>query len=51
MLACRVIVAEEFGVNIKMGPLAKQIYDEVQAKPELAKKDFSVVYRYLGGKE
>ena len=43
--------AEEFGINIRMGPLAKQVYDEVQAKPELKTKDFSVVYRYLGGKE
>ena len=43
--------AEEFGINIRMGPLAKQVYDEVQAKPELKSKDFSVVYRYLGGKE
>jgi 3-hydroxyisobutyrate dehydrogenase len=43
--------AEEFGINIRMGPLARTVYDEVQAKPELKTKDFSVVYRYLGGKE
>jgi len=42
---------EEFGVKIRMGPLAKQVYDEVQSDPDLKGKDFSVVYRYLGGKE
>jgi len=42
---------EEFGVKIEMGEQAKKIYDAVQAKPELKSKDFSVVYRYLGGKE
>jgi 3-hydroxyisobutyrate dehydrogenase len=42
---------EEFDVKIKMGPLAREVYDEVQNNPELKGKDFSVVYRYLGGKE
>lgn len=43
--------AEEFSVNVRLGPLAQQVYDEVQSKPKLRTKDFSVVYRYLEGKE
>jgi len=42
---------DEFDVKIRLGPLAKEVYDEVQADPELKGKDFSVVYRHLGGKE
>jgi 3-hydroxyisobutyrate dehydrogenase len=42
---------EEFGIKNRMGPVAKQIYDEVQADEKLKTKDFSVVYRYMGGKE
>lgn len=41
----------EFGIKNRMGPVAKQIYDEVQADEKLKTKDFSVVYRYMGGKE
>ncbi|KAF2396544.1 3-hydroxyisobutyrate dehydrogenase mitochondrial precursor [Trichodelitschia bisporula] len=42
---------EEFGVDVRIGPVAKQIYDAVQADENCKGKDFSVVYRYLGGKE
>ena len=42
---------KEFGVKIRMGSSARQVYDEVQADPQLKTKDFSVIYRYLGGKE
>ncbi|TID25934.1 3-hydroxyisobutyrate dehydrogenase [Venturia nashicola] len=42
---------DEFGIKNRMGPVAKQIYDEVQADAKLKGKDFSVVYRYMGGKE
>jgi 3-hydroxyisobutyrate dehydrogenase len=42
---------DEAGVKIRLGHEARTVYDEVQATPELKTKDFSVVYRYLGGKE
>jgi len=50
-LKLAIAACEEFGVKIRMGPLAKQVYDEVQADEKLKGKDFSVVYRYMGGKE
>jgi 3-hydroxyisobutyrate dehydrogenase len=43
--------AEEFGVRVVMGPVAKSIYDEAEKDVKCKGKDFSVVYRYLGGKE
>jgi 3-hydroxyisobutyrate dehydrogenase len=42
---------EDADVNVRMGPLARQIYEEVMVNPELKGKDFSVVYRHMGGKE
>jgi 3-hydroxyisobutyrate dehydrogenase len=42
---------DDIGIKNRMGPVAKQIYDEVQADDKLKRKDFSVVYRYIGGKE
>jgi len=50
-LKLAIAACEQFGVKIRMGPMAKQVYDEVQADEKLKTKDFSVVYRYLGGKE
>jgi len=41
----------EFGVQVKMGPVAQELYDAVEKDPNCKGKDFSVVYRYLGGKE
>jgi len=43
--------ADEFGVKLVMGPVAKGLYDEVEKDAQCKGKDFSVVYRYLGGKE
>ncbi|KAK5014829.1 hypothetical protein LTR39_002939 [Cryomyces antarcticus] len=43
--------AEEAGIQVALGPYARDIYDAVQANPECQGKDFSVVYRHLGGKE
>lgn len=43
--------AEEFGVEVVMGPVAKSLYDEAEKDARCKGKDFSVVYRYLGGKE
>jgi len=43
--------AKEAGIKVGLGEVAKQIYDETDANPACKGKDFSVVYRYLGGKE
>lgn len=43
--------AKDAGVKLSLGEHAKQLYDEVEADPNCKGKDFSVVYRYLGGKE
>jgi len=43
--------AKEAGIKTVLGEPAKQLYDETDADPNCKGKDFSVVYRYLGGKE
>jgi 3-hydroxyisobutyrate dehydrogenase-like beta-hydroxyacid dehydrogenase len=42
---------EDAGVRTELGGKARDVYDAVEASEELKKKDFSVVYRWLGGKE
>jgi len=34
-----------------LGQKAREVYDAIQADENLTTKDFSVVYRWLGGKE
>ncbi|KAF1810399.1 3-hydroxyisobutyrate dehydrogenase mitochondrial precursor [Eremomyces bilateralis CBS 781.70] len=43
--------AHEAGVKIVLGDVAKQLYDAVEKDEKCKGRDFSVVYRYLGGKE
>lgn len=43
--------AKEAGVTIGLGEHARDIYDGAEADPKCRGKDFSVIYRYLGGKE
>ncbi|KAF2744292.1 hypothetical protein M011DRAFT_429720 [Sporormia fimetaria CBS 119925] len=43
--------AKEAGVKLALGDHAKALYDEVEQAENCKGKDFSVVYRYLGGKE
>ncbi|EME78594.1 uncharacterized protein MYCFIDRAFT_56858 [Pseudocercospora fijiensis CIRAD86] len=42
--------ATEHGIVPRLGTHAKDIYQAVEMDPELKGKDFSVVYRYVGGK-
>lgn len=42
--------ATESGILPELGVFAKEIYQAVEANEDLKGKDFSVVYRYLGGK-
>lgn len=43
--------AKEAGVKATLGEQAKAMYDEVEKHEHCKGRDFSVVYRYLGGKE
>lgn len=43
--------AKEAGVKLALGDHAKTFYDEVEKAPDCKGRDFSVVYRHLGGKE
>ena len=43
--------ADGFNVKLYLGLPAKQLYDEVEKVPTCKGKDFSVIYRYIGGKE
>ncbi|KAF2009927.1 hypothetical protein BU24DRAFT_427958 [Aaosphaeria arxii CBS 175.79] len=43
--------AKESGIKLALGDQAKAFYDEVEAAENCKGRDFSVVYRHLGGKE
>lgn len=39
--------AEDAGIEPRLGPVARELYNMVESNPELKGKDFSVVYRWL----
>lgn len=43
--------AQEYGARIELGEVAAKVYDGACAAEACKGKDFSVIYRYLGGKE
>ena len=43
--------AKEAGIKLALGDHAKAFYDEVELAENCKGRDFSVVYRHLGGKE
>ena len=43
--------AEEANVRLALGESARQLYEAAEKAPDCKGKDFSVVYRFLGGKE
>lgn len=43
--------AEEAGVTLGLGEPARKLYDAAESDERCKGKDFSVVYRYLGGRE
>lgn len=43
--------AEEYRLSVEMGKTARKIYEDVESDLKYRPKDFSVVYRYIGGKE
>jgi 3-hydroxyisobutyrate dehydrogenase len=42
---------DDDGVKTELGQKAKEVYDQIEKDPTLKVKDFSVVYRWLKGKE
>jgi 3-hydroxyisobutyrate dehydrogenase-like beta-hydroxyacid dehydrogenase len=42
---------DDAGIKLALGQKAREVYDAIQADENLTTKDFSVVYRWLGGKE
>ena len=42
---------EDAGVRTELGAKAREVYDAIEGTTSMKSKDFSVVYRWLGGKE
>lgn len=43
--------AEEVGARLELGVKARTVYERVENDDHCRGKDFSVVYRWLGGRE
>ncbi|KAI1336588.1 NAD binding domain of 6-phosphogluconate dehydrogenase-domain-containing protein [Xylariaceae sp. FL0016] len=50
-LKLAIVAAEEANAELKLGDKARAVYEEAEKKGECKGRDFSVVYRFLGGKE
>ncbi|KAI6778482.1 3-hydroxyisobutyrate dehydrogenase-like protein [Emericellopsis cladophorae] len=50
-LRLAMVAAKEAGAEMKLADKAFEVYEDAEKKEECAGRDFSVVYRYLGGKE
>lgn len=50
-LRLALVAAEEAGAQMELGDTAFKVYEEASAREDCKGRDFSVVYRYLGGKE
>lgn len=50
-LKLAITAAKEFGASTQLGDTAAQLYGEVEKAENCRGRDFSVVYRYIGGKE
>lgn len=50
-LGLAIRAAEEVGARLEMGRKAKEVYENVEQDERCKGKDFSVVYRWLGGNE
>lgn len=46
-----IVAAQEADARLELGDRAKQVYAEAEKLDDCKGRDFSVVYRYLGGKE
>ena len=50
-LRLAMMAATEAGANMKLADTAFKVYEDAEKQEKCAGRDFSVVYRYLGGKE
>ncbi|KAI1190122.1 NAD binding domain of 6-phosphogluconate dehydrogenase-domain-containing protein [Nemania serpens] len=50
-LKLAIVAAEEANAKLELGARAREVYEEAEKVPSCQGKDFSVIYRFLGGKE
>lgn len=50
-LRLAIMAAQEAGANMRLADTAYKVYEDAEKVDECSGRDFSVVYRYLGGKE
>lgn len=50
-LGLAIIAAQEAGARLELAPKAHEVYTAASEQEDCRGRDFSVVYRYLGGKE
>lgn len=50
-LKLAIMAAEEAGARLELGEKAREVYESAEAEEKCKGRDFSVVYRWLGGKE
>jgi 3-hydroxyisobutyrate dehydrogenase len=50
-LKLAIVAAQEAGARLELAQKAKDVYENAEAQEQCKGRDFSVVYRYLGGQE
>jgi 3-hydroxyisobutyrate dehydrogenase-like beta-hydroxyacid dehydrogenase len=50
-LKLALLAANEAGARIELGDKAQEVYDAAEQREDCKGRDFSVIYRYLGGQE
>jgi 3-hydroxyisobutyrate dehydrogenase len=50
-LKLAMIAAQEAGARLELAQKAKDVYENAEGQEKCKGRDFSVVYRYLGGQE
>ncbi|KAI0380156.1 putative 3-hydroxyisobutyrate dehydrogenase G6G8.5 [Hypomontagnella monticulosa] len=50
-LKLAIVAANEAGAKLELGDRAKQVYEEAEQVEACKGRDFSVIYRFIGGKE
>jgi 3-hydroxyisobutyrate dehydrogenase len=50
-LKLAIIAADEAGARLELGGRAREVYEEAEKVESCKGKDFSVIYRFIGGKE
>jgi 3-hydroxyisobutyrate dehydrogenase len=50
-LKLAIVAADEAGARLELGGRAREVYEEAEKVENCKSRDFSVIYRFLGGKE